>query len=86
MALRLFASPSKRRPDFNTLIDLQFFAAECGYALDRKEGWRASSGLSHVNGDKIIVKRDHGSIIDFIQNRRPGRYGHHNDPGARLRS
>lgn len=75
---------------FKTQIDLRAFAADQGYALDRKESWRGSSVMRHGNGDKIIVKRDHdghyvyfsvrddrdnGSIIDFLQNRRRGSLG-----------
>ena len=69
---------------FKVEIDLRSYAADQGYALDRKESWRGSSVMRHANGDKIIVKRDHdrhyvyfsvrddsdnGSIIDFVQNR-----------------
>lgn len=72
--------------DFKTRIDLRAYAEEQGYALDRKESWRGSSVMRHGNGDKIIVKKDHdghyvyfsvrderdnGSIIDFVQMRRP---------------
>jgi len=70
---------------FKTEIDLRVYAADHGYALDRKESWRGSSVMRHRNGDKIIVKRDHdghyvyfsvrderdnGTIIDFVQRRR----------------
>ena len=69
---------------FKTSIDLRAFAAGQGYSLDRRESWRGSSVMRHANGDKIIVKRDadghyvyfsvrdesdHGTIIDFAQNR-----------------
>jgi len=69
---------------FKTGIDLRAYAAEQGYALDRKESWRGSSIMRHPNGDKVIIKRgsdghyvyfsvrddrDNGSIIDFVQNR-----------------
>lgn len=71
---------------FKTEIDLRAFAADDGYALDRKESWRGSSVMRHANGDKVVVKRDHdghyvyfsvrderdnGSIIDFLQKRYP---------------
>jgi hypothetical protein len=70
---------------FKTGIDLRSYATTQGYSVDRKESWRGSTVMRHVNGDKIIVKvdadghyvyfsvrddRDHGSIIDFITNRR----------------
>jgi len=69
---------------FKVEIDLRAYAADRGYALDRKESWRGSSVMRHPNGDKIIVKIDHdrhyvyfsvrddsdnGSIIDFVKNR-----------------
>lgn len=69
---------------FKVEIDLRAYAADRGYAFDRKESWRGSSVMRHPNGDKIIVKRDqdqhyvyfsvrdardNGSIIDFVQNR-----------------
>jgi hypothetical protein len=69
---------------FKTMIDLRAYAASEGYTLDRKESWRGSAVMRHVNGDKVIIKRDtdghyvyfsvrddgdHGTIIDFAQNR-----------------
>lgn len=75
---------------FKVEIDLRSYAADCGYAFDRKESWRGSSVMRHSNGDKIIVKRDHdqhyvyfsvrderdnGSIIDFLQKRGGGSLG-----------
>ena len=73
---------------FKTQIDLRLYAADVeGYALDRKESWKGSAVMRHPSGDKIIIKRDHdghyvyfsvrdesdnGSIIDFVQKRRPG--------------
>jgi len=69
---------------FKTSIDLRAYAASQGYVLDRKDSWRGSAVMRHANGDKIIVKRDgdnhyvyfsfrddadHGTIIDFVQNR-----------------
>lgn len=75
---------------FKVSIDLRAYAADVGYALDRKESWRGSSVMRHVNGDKIIVKIDHdrhyvyfsvrddgdnGSIIDFVQKRGGGSLG-----------
>jgi hypothetical protein len=70
---------------FKTGIDLRSYATAQGYKVDPKESWRGSTVMRHINGDKIIVKvdadghyvyfsvrddRDHGSIIDFIANRR----------------
>lgn len=75
---------------FKTRIDLRVYAADQGYALDKRESWRGSSVMRHSNGDKIVVKRDHdghyvyfsvrderdnGSIIDFVQNRRRSSLG-----------
>ena len=75
---------------FKTLIDLRVFAADQGYALDKRESWRGSSVMRNGGGDKIVVKRDHdghyvyfsvrddrdnGSIIDFVQNRRRSSLG-----------
>lgn len=73
---------------FKTEIDLRAYAAEVeGYVLDRKESWKGSAVMRHPNGDKIIIKRDtdghyvffsvrdetdNGSIIDFVQKRKPG--------------
>jgi hypothetical protein len=69
---------------FKTSIDLRAYAASQGYALDRRESWAGSAVMRHVNGDKLIFKRDadghyvyfsvrddrdHGTIIDFIQKR-----------------
>lgn len=71
---------------FKTEIDLRAFAESEGYALDRRESWRGSSVMRSKSGDKIVVKRDadnhyvyfsvrdegdNGSIIDFVQKRRP---------------
>jgi hypothetical protein len=69
---------------FKTSIDLRAYAESQGYALDRKESWRGSAVMRHSGGDKVIIKRDadghyvyfsvrddadHGTIIDFAQNR-----------------
>jgi hypothetical protein len=69
---------------FKTSIDLRTYAASQGYALDRRESWRGSAVMRHAGGDKLIIKRDadghyvyfsvrddadHGTIIDFAQNR-----------------
>lgn len=66
--------------------DLRVYAASKGYQLDLKESWTASSVMRHPNNDKIIIKRDadghyvyfsvrddtdNGTILDFIQKRRP---------------
>ena len=51
---------------FKTEIDLRAFAADDGYALDRKESWCGSSVMRHANGDKVVVKRDHdGHYVYF---------------------
>jgi len=69
---------------FKTSIDLRAYAAGQGYVLDGKESWRGSAVMRHAGGDKVIIKRDadghyvyfsvrddadHGTIIDFAQNR-----------------
>jgi hypothetical protein len=69
---------------FKTMIDLRAYAASEGYTLDRKDSWRGSAVMRHANGDKVIIKRDadghyvyfsvrddrdHGTVIDFAQNR-----------------
>jgi hypothetical protein len=68
-------------------ISLVAFAATYGYALDARETSRNSAVMRHASGDKIIVARashghwiyfsvrddsDNGTIIDFIQHRKPG--------------
>ncbi len=68
-------------------VNLTEFAASYGYALDKRETSRSSAVLRHPGGDKIIVARaanghwvyfsvrddaDNGTIIDFIQHRKPG--------------
>jgi len=73
--------------DFKTGINLVEFAASFGYALDMRDSSRNSAVMRHANGDKIIVARsshghwvyfsvrddsDNGTIIDFIQHRKPG--------------
>lgn len=76
---------------FKTGINLTaYMAAEHGYQLDRKESSRNSAVMRGADGDKLIVARghdghwiyfsvrddaDHGSIIDFLQKRRPGSLG-----------
>ena len=79
-------SDDQELEEFKTRIDLRAFAAEQGYALDKRESWRGSSVMRHGNGDKLVVKRDHdghyvyfsvrddrdnGTIIDFVQKRKP---------------
>jgi hypothetical protein len=69
---------------FKTSIDLRAYAAGQGYVLDRKDSWRGSAVMRDAQGDKIVIKRDadshyvyfsvrddgdHGTIIDFAQNR-----------------
>jgi hypothetical protein len=74
-------------PEINSFktIDLRAYAAGQGYVLDVKASWRGSAVMRHVDGDKIIIKRDaadghyiyfsvrddadNGSIIDFVQHR-----------------
>jgi hypothetical protein len=71
---------------FKTNIDLRQYAAASGYELDKRESSRNSTVMRHTNGDKIIIGRgrdghyiyfsvrqdsDNGSVIDFIQQRRP---------------
>ncbi|AXC15970.1 hypothetical protein ACPOL_6760 (plasmid) [Acidisarcina polymorpha] len=66
-------------------LDLREYAADQGYALDRKQSWRGSAVMRSRAGDKIVIKlgadghyvyfsvrddQDHGSIIDFIKNRK----------------
>lgn len=70
--------------DFKRSIDLRQYAAKQGYTLDKRESWRGSAVMRNA-GDKVVIKRDgdghfvyfsvrndrdHGSIIDFIQNRK----------------
>ena len=70
-------------------LDLRLFAADRGYALDRKESWRGSAVMRN-GGDKIVIKlgpdghyvyfsvrddNDHGSIIDFLKHRGGGNLG-----------
>jgi len=77
----------KTLDDFKTGINLVEFAASYGFALDKRETSRNSAVMRHASGDKIIVARaahghwvyfsvrdyaDNGTIIDFIQHRKPG--------------
>ena len=71
--------------DFKRRINLTEYAAAQGYALDRKESSRNSATMRGPGDDKIIIGKDaasghwiyfsvrddadHGTIIDFIQNR-----------------
>lgn len=76
---------------FKTEINLSAYAAAQGYVLLKKESSRNSVAMKHSNGDKIIIargpdqhwvyfslrdERDHGSIIDFVQQRQGGSLGH----------
>jgi hypothetical protein len=69
--------------EFKRDIDMRPYAASMGYTLDARESWRGSA-VMRCGGDKIVIKRDsdghyvyfsvrddrdHGTIIDFIQNR-----------------
>ena len=73
--------------DLKTGINLVEFAASYGYEPDKRESSRNSVVMRHASGDKIIVARashghwvyfsvrddgDNGTIIDFIQHRKPG--------------
>lgn len=77
--------PDLELDGFKTSIDLRAYATLQGYTADRADSWRGSTVMRHANGDKIVVKidsdghyvyysfrddHDHGSIIDFIANRR----------------
>lgn len=71
--------------DFKRQINLTEYAATQGYVLDRKESSRNSVTMRGPGGDKIIIGKDansghwvyfsvrndadHGTIVDFIQNR-----------------
>jgi hypothetical protein len=70
---------------FKSRINLSAYAAARGYELDRRTSSRNSVAMRHPEGDKIIIGMgadrhwvyysvknpgDHGSIIDFVQNRR----------------
>ena len=71
-------------------INLTMYAATVGYIIDRRASSNNSITMTGPNGDKIIVAKgqdghwvyfsvrdqaDHGSIIDFIQNRDGGNIG-----------
>ncbi len=76
---------------FKQDINLTEFAASRGYLLDRRESSSGSAVMRHPNGDKIIIARDsgssdwvffsvrddrdHGTIIDFLQQRGGGSLG-----------
>ena len=70
--------------EFKCEIDLRQYAAEMGYTLDKRVSWRGSA-VMRQGADKIVIKRDtdghyvyfsvrddrdHGTIIDFIANRK----------------
>ena len=70
--------------EFKSGIDLRQYAAEMGYTFDKRESWRGSA-VMRQGADKIVIKRDsdghyvyfsvrddrdHGTIIDFIANRK----------------
>ena len=76
--------------DFKSRINLNEYAAACGYRLDRKASCRNSAVMVRSPGDKINIalgsdrhwiyfsvgeERDSGSIIDFVQNRQGGALG-----------
>lgn len=69
---------------FKTEINLSEFAAMEGYELDPRATSRNSAVMKHPEGDKIVIAQgsdrhwvyfsvrdhqDHGSLIDFVQNR-----------------
>lgn len=71
---------------FKCQINLSEFAASLGYALNRKASCRTSVEMVSPDGDKVVImrdtdshwiyfsrrdERDNGSIIDFLQKRRP---------------
>jgi len=68
---------------FKTDIDLRQYAAAQGYEVDKSDSWSGSTVMRN-GADKIVIKRngnshyvyfsvrddaDHGTIVDFIQNR-----------------
>jgi len=67
---------------FKSRINLSAYAAAAGYELDRRASCRTSAAMKHPGGDigvgadghwlyfSVRDPADHGSIIDFIQNRR----------------
>ena len=76
--------------DFKHRINLTEYAATYGYVLDRRASSRNSAVMIHPAGDKIVIARgedshwvyfsvrdpaDHGSIVDFVQNRQGGTIG-----------
>ena len=82
---------------FKSRINLSEYAAAQGYDVDRRSSSRNSVGMTHGDGDKIIIgmghddhwvyfsvrdPADNGSIIDFDQRRRGGTLG---DVRKRLR-
>ncbi|MCP4932774.1 MAG: DUF3991 domain-containing protein [bacterium] len=71
---------------FKACINLSEFAASMGYLLDRKASCSNSAVMCSPDGDKVVIardtdshwiyfsvrnERDNGSIIDFLQKRRP---------------
>lgn len=72
---------------FKRRINLTEYAAAQGYVLDRRASSRNSAVMRGPGGDKVVIaingatghwmyfsvrdERDNGSIIDFIQQRRP---------------
>ena len=76
---------SQEIDDFKRRINLTEYAAAQGYALDRKESSRNSATMRGPGDDKIIIGKDaasghwiyfsvrddadHGTIVDFVQNR-----------------
>lgn len=78
-------------------IDLRAYGASQGYTLDKRESWRGSAVMRHVNGDKIIIKRNAGdghyewfsvraeaggTILDFVHYLKGGSRRSHMDIGA----
>jgi len=69
---------------FKSQINLCEYAASHGFQLVRRQSSRHSAVMRHASGDKIVVARaanghwiyfnpldhrDHGTVIDFLQNR-----------------
>ncbi len=81
----MFPTREQEIEDFKRHINLTEYAVAQGYVLDRKESSRNSATLRGPGDDKIIIGKDaasghwiyfsvrdnadHGTIVDFVQNR-----------------
>ncbi len=81
----MFPTREQEIEDFKRRINLTEYAVAQGYVLDRKESSRNSATLRGPGDDKIIIGKDaasghwiyfsvrdnadHGTIVDFVQNR-----------------